>query len=308
VLVPNPGSSTKKILPAKEKLKTQLLVRTHKRINIIMARPRSSFCPQQRASLTRRCYFTAIALNNIGVRHMERQSYAHAVETLKDAIALVKRVLIPIRKGDHCDNDCGESLAQLAMQRLTQTKAGATPVIPLEVFTRASNGSLTSDKSQEDFSTVALQFPPLSSVAFPILLEGANCMVDPEDLATVQDLSLQGAIMLHNLGIAMLCLGKADKSKARKMRSSALRCFRKSYAILVKHFTFLEDQKETSPNFRALDLPFLLMVVLDTYIPTLHESLQHEKTKELYEYLLQLRSYAACSIHNCCSPRAAAAA
>jgi tetratricopeptide (TPR) repeat protein len=273
-----------------------------------MAQPRSSFCPQQRSLLTRRCYLSAIALNNIGVRHMERQSYAHAVETLKDAIALVKRVLIPARKGDHCDNDCGESLVQLAVQRLTQTKAGATPVMPLEVFTRASDGSLTSDKSQEDFSTVALQFPPLSSVAFPIRLEGASCMYDPEDLAPAQDLYLQAAMMLHNLGIAMLCLGKADKSEAHKMRSSALRLFRKSYSILVKHYTFLEDQKETSPNIRALGLPFLLMVVLDTYIPTLHESSQHENSKELYEYLLQLRSYAASSLNNFSTPRAAGAA
>jgi hypothetical protein len=168
---------------------------------------------------------------------MERHSFAHAVETLKDAIALVRRVLIPTQEGDHCDNDCGESLAQLAMQGLTQTKAGATPVMPFEVFTRASDGSLTSDKSQEDFSTAALQFPPLSSVAFPIRLEGANCM---DDLAPAQDFYLQEAMMLHNLGIAMLCLGKADKSKARKMRSSALRLFRKSYAILVKHYTFLQ--------------------------------------------------------------------
>jgi hypothetical protein len=299
---------TKTYPPTKTKLETKLLDHKHKRINIIMAQPRSSFCPQQQASRTRRCYLSAIALNNIGVRHMERHSYVHALETLKDSIALIKRVLLPAQEGDHCDNDCGERLAQLARQRLTQTKAGATPVMPLEVFTRASDGSLTSDKSQEDFSTAALQFPPLSSVAFPIRLEGANCMDAPEDLAPVQDLYLQAAMMLHNLGIAMLCLGKADKSKAHKMRSSALRLFRKSYSILVKHYMFLQDQKETSPNFRALGLPFLLMVVLDTYIPTLHESSQHENARELYEYLLQLRSFAASSINNLSSPRAAAAA
>jgi hypothetical protein len=50
------------------------------------------------------------------------------------------------------------------------------------------------------------------------------------------------------------------------------------------------------------------MIVLDTYIPILHESLQHENAKDLYEYLLQLRSYAACSLNNFCSPLAAAAA
>jgi hypothetical protein len=273
-----------------------------------MAQPTPSFNQkqqqQQQASLTRRCYLSSVALNNIGVRLIERHCYEQAAETLNDAVTLIKRVLISTDQNGHCD--CGQGLAQTAMQRLMHAKAEATPAMPLEVFTRTTDGALISDTTQEDFSASVLQSPLSSFVAFPVRLEDTMVGEDLRDATSTRDLSIQVALVLHNLGIALLCQSKTDKANAHKLRSLALRLFRRSYSALVKLHTSWETNRGTGG--RELGLPCLMIVVLNSLIPTLQKSLHHQKANELYTCLLQLRSYATRRVEVVGGTRAAAAA
>jgi tetratricopeptide (TPR) repeat protein len=154
----------------------------------------------------------AIALNNMGVSLLERRAYQQSIETLKDAVLILKRVFEPDRQdsptssaSSTCEAYMDEALNR-AFQRLSS----------LQVEMDASHIEVLShDGGLSSIPAVC----PLSgpSLAFPVTIEN----LEGEEKRNVD---LESAILLHNFATAHFCLSRVSNTRAaaKRLRNGAL--------------------------------------------------------------------------------------
>jgi hypothetical protein len=218
-------------------------------------------------------YRSALALNNMGVRLLEKHCYKAAVETLRESTLLIKAVL----KRAALDKDLGSinNTVQMATKRYAQAKPSAKKIIVLQMLTM-SNGFLfenSDDGFRLGMCTAVLDDAPSSSVAFPILIEDDSLLekdswgdnISDEQIVT---LYTQAAIMFHNAAIASRCCHQHKR---------ALRFARIASEI------FSQDQVHS---------PIASLVVHNTLIRCLMDNQCTQEAAERYGDLVEIRAIA----------------
>lgn len=217
-----------------------------------------------------RQYRSALALNNMGVRLLERHCYKQAVETLRESTLLIKAVL----KRTALDNEVNNTV-QMATKRYSQAKPSTKRNIVLQTLTM-SNGFLFENNEEGCGSgacTSVLDDAPSSSVAFPILIEDDSLLEQDSWGENISDehivaLYTQAAIMFHNAAIASRCCHQHRR---------ALRFARIASEI------FGQDQ---------VHCPVASLVVHNTLVRCLTDNGYTQEAAERYGELMEIRAIA----------------
>ena len=271
--------------------------------------------------MNRRRYRSAIAINNVGVRLLERQCYGQAVESLKDAAALMKAILYDVVEGDGVKRpssrphfEGGEDLVQRSMLSLSNLKPSKKKAIYMDVLTAMEDGNIVSGQVPETHSSSivesVLEASPSSSMAFPIRIQDNLLLETIGELKYSSPLSVQAAMIWHNLGIAYLCRSRtyAKSSRRQKLQQNALGYLRSAHSVLETNYMVQFDATDESvipADCRARCLPSLMLAVLVTYIHLLHVSHQGKRAVELYSSLVLCRSV-MCSMESLATPSGSA--
>ena len=284
----------------------------------IMAQPKVTSAPQV---MDRRLYRSALAISNVGVRLLERQCYGQAVESLSHASALMKAILFEAIDADSAQRpsnrphfEGGEDLVQRSMLSLANLKPSKKRAMYMDVLTAMEDGSIVSGQVPETHpSSVAesvLQASPSSCVAFPIRIQDNLLLEMKGDLTFCSALSVQAAMIWHNLGIAYLCHSQtcAKSSRRPKLRKRGLSYLASAHSVLETNYAvhFGADEESVMPtDSRARCLPCLMMAVLVSYIYLLHASDQDKRAVVLYANLNRCR-FAMCSMESLSTARSGA--
>jgi hypothetical protein len=171
----------------------------------------------------------AIALNNMGVSLLERRAYRQGMETLKDAIFVMKCVLRPPSISSSqglCKTPNSTSYAEAKVHLASKRMANPQPISSkrsIDVLSQCatfSHRSCPSDSVLQGGSSSS----PLSS---PLRIELTD-LVSLED----RDSDLESSIMLYNFGLAHLCMAKVVKTPI-KLQKGALTLFNMAYSIFA---------------------------------------------------------------------------
>jgi hypothetical protein len=171
----------------------------------------------------------AIALNNMGVSLLERRAYRQGMETLKDAVFVMKRVLRPpsISSQGLCKtpND-SMSNAEAKVHRASKRMASPRPLssaISIDVVSQCATFSHRSNLSGSSLHGGS----PSSSLSSPLRIEATD-LISLED----RDSDLESSIMLYNFGLAHLCMAKLVKTPM-KLQKVALQLFNMAYSLFA---------------------------------------------------------------------------
>jgi hypothetical protein len=169
----------------------------------------------------------AIALNNMGVSLLERRAYRQGMETLKDAIFVMKRVLRPPSISSHglCKTPNSTTYAEAKVHRASKRMANPRPIssaISIDVVSQCTTFSHRSYPSGSILHGGSSS--PLSS---PLRIEATD-LISLED----RDSDLESSIMLYNFGLAHLCMAKLVK-KPIKLQEGALKLFNMAYSLFA---------------------------------------------------------------------------
>jgi hypothetical protein len=165
----------------------------------------------------------AIALNNMGVSLLERRAYRQGIETLKDAIFVMKRVLRPpsISPQGLGKTPNSTSYAEVMVHRASKRMANPQPIssaISIDVVSQCASFSRRSYPSGS----------VLRGGSFSPLRIEATDLVSLED----RDPDLESSIMLYNFGLAHLCMAKLAKTPT-KLQEGALKLFTMAYSLFA---------------------------------------------------------------------------
>ena len=272
-----------------------------------MAQHKATSAPQVHQS-----YQSAITINNVGVHLLERQCYGQAVESFKDAAALMKTILfdaIETNSGEPTSqSDNGADLLQRSMLSLAHLKPSKKRAMHMEQLIAMEDGNVVSCKVSETntfFAESILEASPSSTVAFPIRIRNNLLLEMKGGMKYCPALSVQAAMIWHNLGIAYLCRSKtcSISTRRQKLRQSALGYLGSAHAVLetnyaVQYDDSVDEESSVTPRDAwARSLPCLMMAVLATYIYLLQASHQGKRAVELYSSLVRCR-FALCSMDN----------
>jgi len=221
----------------------------------------------------------AIALNNMGVSLLERRAYRQGMETLKDAIFVMKRVIHPQSKTpDFATNTPSTNSTEAKVNRANKRMANPQPVPSAFSCDVISHEAISSHHQPMDS---VLRKGAASPSTFPIRIEAGN--IDcPED----RNPDLESAIMLHNFGVAHLCMSKLAKSPL-KFQEGALALFNMAYSIISNRNTIaqLSDSDMRSVSETRL---LLAVVVLNNVVRVLRATGNHSEADESYQKLVRL--------------------
>lgn len=212
-----------------------------------------------------RQYRSALALNNMAVRLLERHCYKQAAETLRESTLLIKAVL----KRAALDGEINNDTVQMATKRYAQAKPSTKRSMVFQILTM-SNGLLFENNGSR-FANSVLDDVPSSCVAFPILIEDDSLLEkDSWDDSirgdhNIVSLYIQAAIMFHNAAIA---------SRSCHQHKRALRFSRIAAEI------FHQEQ---------VHCPIASLAVQNTLIRCLTDSGYTEEAAERYGELLEMR-------------------
>jgi hypothetical protein len=236
--------------------------------------------PEQQ-QLNLRCYRSAIALNNIGVKLLERRCVSQAVDSLEHALALMQSTSDA--------NRCGEEHVNRALQHLSHPRPVKKAFLLLEVLIVTPEGSLLYGEVPTDVSALesVLEGAPCSHTAFPIRIE--DCLEHSD--------TRQASIVSHNLGIACFCLYKAIRGSrkaqaAQRFRQASLYFSQESSSSLMSQLSHLQQQSCDRQQSESLELHSLCIAVLNSLIHVQRESSLLDQAKESYCVLVQLRAVA----------------
>jgi len=136
---------------------------------------------------------------------------------------------------------------------------------------------------------------------FPICLEDSSILDEPDILRPGQRslshslfLSLQSAIMFHNLGLA--CLYCSITTNSKKLLETTQKVLWKSYALLTKCYVWIRYNRSVDGEDLTLALSMdsvltLLLVVMSSLIHVLEESYFHNQALVLYHSILEVHEY-----------------
>jgi hypothetical protein len=211
----------------------------------------------------------AIALNNMGVSLLERRAYCEGMETLKDAIFVMKRVLRPLTISPQ---DLGKmpnstSDAEAKVERASKRVANPHPTpstMSIDVVSRCATFSHRSDSGS------VLQGGSSSPLRYPLRIEATDLVSLGE---ASRDADLESSIMLYNFGLAHLCMAKLAK-KPTKLQEGALTLFNMAYSVLAP----LCDQEG---HGRREDMVLLAAIALNNIVALLTQMGMHSEANEL---------------------------
>jgi hypothetical protein len=237
----------------------------------------------------------AVAINNIGVTLLEKKCYGQAIDTFHDAMYLMQQIIIVDHRVTQSQSSLLWSACSIrhvqACQRLANldpnpVQTGIVAVVDLqivELFSMNYNKMLTTILQEQQ-----QQQQEPHPIYHPIRLEGHYN--DTYDCQPDIDAREGSSILLHNLGLAYLCMSMIccsnatssmmttkhpDAFSSLKYRKKAFQCFGKSYVIYAKTLSL-----PTSPNSKdCLDRTYhlqgiilMLRSILQTFemfVPTL---------------------------------------
>jgi exonuclease VII small subunit len=166
----------------------------------------------------------AIALNNMGVSLLERRAYRQGMETLKDAIFVMKCVLRP--RSIISSQGLGEmpssiSYAEEKVHRASKRMANPQPIPSAMCIDVVSRCATFSHYPHHSDSVLRM------SSSSPLRIEATD-HISLED----RDSDLESSIMLYNFGLAHLCMAKLVKTPI-KLQEGALTLFKMAYCVLA---------------------------------------------------------------------------
>jgi hypothetical protein len=170
----------------------------------------------------------AIALNNMGVSLLERRAYGQGMETLKDAIFVMKRVLRPpsISSQGFGKTPNSTRYAEAKVDRASKRMANPHPIPSALSIDVVSHCTTFSHRSGSGSVLHGGSSSPLRS----------PFRIDATDLVSLGEenryFDLEASIMLYNFGLAHLCMAKLAKTPI-KMQEGALKLFNMAYSILA---------------------------------------------------------------------------
>ena len=216
---------------------------------------------------------------NMGVSLLERKAYRQSMETLKDAIFIMKRVLRPkSRSSGLTATSPSPSSTEAKVNRAIKRMANPQPVpsaFSCDVISHEA--SLSHHQSMDS----VLREGAASPSTFPIRIE-TGCIDCPED----RDPDLESAIMLHNFGIAHLCMSKLAESLL-KFQEGALALFNMSYSIISNRNTIAQLSESDMRSVSETRL-LLSVFVLNNVVKVLQATGKYNEADESYQKLVRL--------------------
>jgi hypothetical protein len=216
----------------------------------------------------------AIALNNMGVSLLERRAYRQGMETLKDAIFVMKRVLRSSSRAQGTTSDSTTNDTEAKVCRAAKRMANPRAVPSALCIGAVSHGGTS---SRNLLQGSVLREASSSPFTFPIRIEAAD-LDYPDD----RDPDLEAAIMLYNFGLAQLCMAKLAKSPI-KLQEGALK-----HAKLAYRYAILS--RLTESEIRSISKTRLLLAVLavDNVVKVLTMMGKHSEANASYQVLVRL--------------------
>jgi hypothetical protein len=231
--------------------------------------------------LLSRDYRAAIALNNMGVSLLERRAYRQGMETLKDAIFVMKRVLRPpsISSQSLCKTPDSTSYAETKVHRASKRMANPQPIssaISIDVVSQCATFSHRSCPS--GFVLHGGSSSPLRIEATDLSLR----RIEATDLISLEDRDsdLESSIMLYNFGLAHLYMAKLVKTPI-KLQEGALKLFNMTYCVLAPRC----DQE--GHGMRE-DIVLLAATTLNIIVVLLNQMGKHSEANESDHELARL--------------------
>jgi hypothetical protein len=211
----------------------------------------------------------AIALNNMGVSLLERRAYREGMETLKDAIFIMKRVLrpLPISFQELSKTPESTSDADAKVERASKRMANLRPIpsaVSIDVVSRCATFSHRSDSGS------VLHGSSSSSLRYFLRIEATDFVSLGEE---GRDSDLESSIMLYNFGLAHLCMAKLAKMPI-KLQEGALTLFNMAYSVLAP----LCDQEG---HGKREDMVLLAAIALNNIVALLTQMGMHSEANEL---------------------------
>lgn len=224
-------------------------------------------------------YRGAIALNNIGVDLLERKAYQQGLVTLTDATKVIKQALSMASPGDptayrKLDIDGMIERANRRRSRPSPMERQAS----YRMLNLADNHShlLEQDdpKKNNDGELLETIYPIRIEDSSPDLLCPGNFMHDSD---------AQSSMILHNLALSYLCVGRLSLHDKERKINYAVVLFGLSNTILERHGESAKD------FFKMRQISCLNIAVLSGLLSTLGSD-STERSKALQTRIGSLRS------------------
>jgi hypothetical protein len=209
----------------------------------------------------------AVHLNNTGVSLLQRRCYRQAMNTLSDALSIMKAVSsrleassteAPTLQGEEFSTDIQGKLRD-ATQRLASPRPSTVEMcknISVQVLSDDSSPTAVEPSLlEEDCDTGS----PCSQVIYLIRMEPADFEVPSE-----KDMAFESSTILYNYGMAYRCLSSLSTFTpfAPKLDSRAFQMFHLAYSTLLSHHDM--NQRLMSAQFSRIILTALLSKKLYT--------------------------------------------
>jgi hypothetical protein len=217
-------------------------------------------------------YRGAVMLNNMGVALLEGGAFLQGLETLKDAIAVMKLVNPAVDKTSTTTSSQVEAKLQQARHRVQNMETATSSVSVTVIF--YDDGNLSNMRS-------VLQNEASSTLAFPMHIEFSEFSY-PDD----RDTDLESIIFLYNFAVAHICLSRVKKEHqiSTKLQESALMLFNLANRIVCNLTSFCDD------NIHQIRLLFVSAMVLNNIVGALSEQGRVAEAEEAQNRLTQLRA------------------
>jgi len=228
-------------------------------------------------------YRGAVALNNVGVTLIERRCYRQAIETLKDAIFVMRGVFNTATEKNSASGFASTSGTEARLQRATERLVNPHPVSSSSLINVISHDGT---RIQPSMLSSLLKEGKAPSHSVTIRIESADV-----DSPYARDPDLESAVMLFNFGIAHLCSSKLSKSEvaSKKLNQAALKLFNMAYAIISNKTSLscMSDQDaERSCEVRLV----IAAIVLKQVVEVLKDMGNHSEANQSMQRLIRLQS------------------
>jgi hypothetical protein len=237
----------------------------------------------------------AIALNNMGVSMLERRAYRQGMETLKDAILVMKRVLrrspsISSQSFGHTPNSTSD--VDTKVHHASKRMANPQPIpsaVSVDIVSHCPTfshhsylGSVLHGGSSSAFrSPIRIEAAGLVSLEESDYLLESSIILFNFGLAHLCMAKLDNSIMHFNFGLAHLCMAKLDKTPIKRLQEGALKIFSMVYSILAS----LCNQE--GHGIRE-EMILILAATLDNIVALLTQMGKHSEANESDQELARL--------------------
>jgi hypothetical protein len=235
----------------------------------------------------------AVALNNAGVSLLLRGFCRDAMETIRDAIQIMKSVVAHGVEDGSSDGLISDLDIDRALRRKSQRCAYYNMPDTVGKYSEMTNWPVLYEISSQDAPTrvygalASRNHVGSSYAAFPI-------KIDPIDSASscTDDIAFQTGAMLYNLGVAHVCMAAVgawdhDASFQELMQAKARRTFQRATSLLSK----FESDTRVPLVGRSLLLRMILMHGLLDLSIYLNSTVEYNEYTQAIHYLLRLTEF-----------------